>query len=287
MQTTIHQHFVPRMYLKQWVHHSEKNDMLYVISPKLGNSTIFEKSYDDELFYEDYCYDVTSLDGEVLTENEIEKELGKYESRHQRLLSRVLDRCKKREKVIDKGTNRLSDFMEFVGLMAVRNPKNPLPMQTIFDDRVISSVEFANALNAVFGECFEFTGTKVAAVAARRKMLFRMADEFKKIEPTVYFFEAPKGVSFITSDNPVLVFHEYIYLPLSPKYAVYILLDESKKLCVSPGTVNIITEEAVLQLNRLYLRHDVSTLVGADEDILKQTLPIEMVTENDETGTVN
>ena len=56
-----HQHYVPRMYLKRWVYDSEKNNMLYVISPKLGDFEVHEKSYDQLLLpFKTFCQNNSS-----------------------------------------------------------------------------------------------------------------------------------------------------------------------------------------------------------------------------------
>lgn len=207
MQTTIHQHFVPRMYLKRWVHDSANSKMLYVIAPKLGDFDVHEKSYDDELFYEDYCYDVVSNEGELFTKNYVEHKLDSYEKRHDRLIKRIIKRCEQKMPVLDKGVNRLSDFMEFFGLMTVRNPYNNMPLPTAPDVNIRTAQDMADYLNNLTDSVFNLTPTKILALANNKELLFQMANQFKFFPFTiddVYFLETPLGASFITGDNPIV-----------------------------------------------------------------------------------
>lgn len=271
-----HQHYVPRMYLKRWVHDSEKNNMLYVISPKLGDFEVHEKSYDDELFYINFCYDVVSEDGELFTKNEVENHLDEYEKRHDRLLNRIIERCDKGQDVLDKGTNRFEDFMEFVGLLTVRNPNNDIPLPTSSDSKINSAQEMADLLNYLTSDVFKLTSTKVISIANNKNMLFQMADQFKKFHDIsfehVYFLEAPDGCAFITSDNPVITTKKVFYLPISPKYLAYILYDDECKPSFSPNKPYVISKECVDRFNRSYLRNDVFTLVGNNNTELADIL---------------
>ena len=85
---TRKQHYVPRMYLKRW--QCENDKKLLVITKKGKSNSIKDVTVDDKLFYQNFCYDVPNPDGTLWTSNEVEKTLGEYESRHNKLLERIL-----------------------------------------------------------------------------------------------------------------------------------------------------------------------------------------------------
>ena len=70
---TKKQHYVPRMYLKRWLCENDKK--LLVITKKAQNNNVQAVSVDNELFYQDYCYDIPNPDGTLWTSNEVEKAL--------------------------------------------------------------------------------------------------------------------------------------------------------------------------------------------------------------------
>ena len=144
---TKKQHYVPRMYLKRW--QGEYDKKLFVITKKGNSAAPKALTADDELFYQNYCYDIPNPDGTPWTSNEVEKTLGKYENRHNRLLNRILSRCENNVAILDKGTNRIEDFLEFVALMIVRNPNNIIPLN--FEGVQFSTYE----LECLFREMFE------------------------------------------------------------------------------------------------------------------------------------
>ena len=80
---TKKQHYVPRMYLKRWQRENDKR--LLVVTKKTQPNSIQIVSVDDELFYQDYCYDIPNLDESFGTSNEAEKALGKLEFKPNRV----------------------------------------------------------------------------------------------------------------------------------------------------------------------------------------------------------
>lgn len=274
MQTTVHQHFVPRMYLKRWVH--DGKDQLYVISKKLPDDEIHELSYDDNLFCEDYCYDVVSIEGENFTDNQIEHQLDKCEKKHNRLLDRIIDQCNKGERVLDKGTNRLSDFMDFVGLLTVRNPYNNMPLPVNTETGIKSAQEMADFLNYLTCDAFSLTSLKVISIGNNRNLLFQMAEQFKYFKNIsindIYFLQAPDGYFFITSDNPVFMIKQVFYVPLSPKYMAYILFDKNNIPSFEPNIPYVISKEYLNLFNHQHKRKDVYSLIGKTKNDLIETI---------------
>lgn len=233
MQLKVHQHFIPRMYLKRWVFDSK--DMLYVVSIKFANLDIYEKSYDNELFYEDYCYDIVNNEGDLLTDNKTENILDEIEKRHDRLLNRMLERCDKHQAVLDKGTNRLDDFLNFISLLVARNPHN--------------------------------TPKIIRGTAYNNNLMFEFAEEIKSFRNVrinnVFFLEAPKGSSFIARDNPMTMLKQVFSIPLSPRYLAYIVFDKRDMPTFPPNIPYTITESDVIRFNKNHDGKPFCTLIGS------------------------
>lgn len=272
---TKKQHYVPRMYLKRWLCENDKK--LLVITKKAQNNNVQAVSVDNELFYQDYCYDIPNPDGTLWTSNEVEKAFGKYEKRHNKLLDRILNRCEEGVPILDKGTNRIEDFLEFVALMVVRNPNNNIPFN--FDDIQFSTTELNDLFQEMFGNKWSITGLQVVANSINKRHLFDIAEQVRKSPniPQIYFLRATDKVYFITSDNPVLCDNKWSYIPLSPQYTAFILYDARIKCRFKQNRVFQLSSEEVQKFNSLYWRQDDTyTIIGNRESDLIDSLDIEV-----------
>lgn len=274
-KNTKKQHYIPRMYLKRW--QCKNNKKLLVITKKAQDNNIKSVSVDDKLFYSDYCYDILSPDGSLLTFNEVEKELGTYENRHNRLLDRILNNCEKDVPILDKGTNRINDFLEFLVLMVVRNPNSSIPFS--FDGILSSTVELDNLFREMFGNKWGITGLQVIANAVDKAFLFELVKQVNQTVdfPNIYFLKSTDKARFITSDNPVLCFEKGSYIPLSPQYATFILYDTRINCRFQKNRVFQLSNKEVQKINSLYWKlNDTFTIIGNHEDDLNAALEIEV-----------
>lgn len=272
---TKKQHYVPRMYLKRWLCENDKK--LLVITKKAQNNNVQAISVDNELFYQDYCYDIPNPDGTLWTSNEVEKSFGKYEKRHNKLLDRILNRCEEGVPILDKGTNRIEDFLEFVALMVVRNPNNNIPFN--FDDIQFSTTELNDLFQEMFGNKWSITGLQVVANSMKKRLLFDTAKQVNQTDnlPEVYFLRSTDGSYFITSDNPVLCNEKWSYIPLSPRYAAFILYDTRINCRFKQNRVFQLSSEEAQKFNSLYWRQDDTyTIIGNCESDLIDSLDIEV-----------
>ena len=272
---TKKQHYVPRMYLKRWLCENDKK--LLVITKKAQNNNVQAVSVDNELFYQDYCYDIPNPDGTLWTSNEVEKAFGKYEKRHNKLLDRILNRCEEDVPIFDKGTNRIEDFLEFVALMVVRNPNHNIPFN--FDDIQFSTTELNDLFQETFGNKWSITGLQVVANSMKKRLLFDTAKQVNQTDnlPEVYFLRSTDGSYFITSDNPVLCSEKWSYIPLSPRYAAFILYDTRINCRFKQNRVFQLSSEEAQKFNSLYWRQDDTyTIIGNRESDLIDSLDIEV-----------
>ena len=272
---TKKQHYVPRMYLKRWLCENDKK--LLVITKKAQNNNVQAVSVDNELFYQDYCYDIPNPDGTLWTSNEVEKAFGQYEKRHNKLLDRILNRCEEDVPILDKGTNRIEDFLEFVALMVVRNPNNNIPFN--FDDIQFSTTELNDLFQETFGNKWSITGLQVVANSMEKRLLFDTAKQVNQTDnlPEVYFLRSTDGSYFITSDNPVLCNEKWSYIPLSPRYAAFILYDTRINFRFKQNRVFQLSSEEAQKFNSLYWsQDDTYTIIGNRESDLIDSLDIEV-----------
>ncbi len=272
---TKKQHYVPRMYLKRW--QCENDKKLLVITKKAQYNIVQAVSVDDKLFYQEYCYDISNPDGSFWTSNEVEKALGNYELKHNRLLERILCCCEKDVPILDKGTNRIEDFLEFVALMVIRNPNSELQFK--FDGIPCSTSQLDNLFHTMFGDNWKITALQVVANSISQKHLFKLVEAVNKNAnvPEVYFLKAADKTYFITSDNPVLCHKQWSYIPLSPRYAAFILYDTRLNCRFQQNRVFQLPNEVVQNINRLYWkRDDTFTIVGNSEEDLIVALETEV-----------
>ena len=263
------QHYVPRMYLKRWENTTgmlniiSKDDELHI--PKMVSS-------DSELFYTDYTYDIIMPTGDSITNNEVEIELGKYETKHNRLLNRIIANCNADKPVFDKGTTRRIDFIEFVSLLIVRNPYNPIPVQ--IDGQTVPSSFFDVFFSELLEKEHSISGLQIVANSMDGKLLFASVEILKKLSIVgVSFLKAPEGCSFITSNNPVHYDYNSIHLPLSPDYYAYVLVNKEKTCKYPKNRVSVISAETVKRINRFYWQDDsVRTIVGINTEDLLESL---------------
>lgn len=268
---TKKQHYIPRMYLKRW--QCENDQKLLVITKKAQKNNIQSVSVDDELFYLNYCYDIPNPDRTLWTSNEVEKTFGEYENRHNRLLDRILDRCESDVPILDKGTNRIENFLEFVALMVVRNPNNNLPFS--FDGIPSSTFELNGLFQEMFGNKWDITGLQVVANSMNKQYLFNAVKQVNQNDnfPEVHFLRSTDKTCFITSDNPVLCHEKWSYLPLSPRYAAFILYDTRINCRFKQNRVSQLSREEAQKFNRLYWKqNDVFTIIGNNEKDLIDAL---------------
>lgn len=267
-QITKRQHYVPKMYLKRWC--SQNEDHLLIISKNFENQSVRTVATDHELFYQYFCYDVSDLMGNRLTSNEVEHSLGEYEKRHDKLLIRILERCVEHQTVLDKGTNRIKDFLEFVTLMVIRNPNNNIPF--IIDDIPYSTLELDILLAKLFGKNNCVTALQIVSNSVNHKYLLKAIEQIVTSNnfPDIYFLESPPESHFITSDNPVLCADKWSYIPLSPRYAAFILYDTRIDCPFEKNKVFSLLADEVKWFNSLYWKQkDVFTIIADNEKDLK------------------
>lgn len=267
-QITKRQHYVPKMYLKRWCLQNE--DQLLIISKNHEYQIVQTVATEDELFYQDFCYDVSKPMGNRLTSNEVEHSLGEYEKRHAKLLIRILERCEKHQTVLDKGTNRIKDFLEFVTLMVIRNPNNNIPFS--IDAIPYSTLELDVLLAKLFGKNNCITALQIVSNSVNQKYLFKAIEKIVTSNnlPDIYFLESPPESHFITSDNPVLCADKWSYIPLSPRYATFILYDTRIDCPFEKNKAFSLLADEVKWFNSLYWKQkDVFTIIADNEKDLK------------------
>ena len=266
-QMKIKQHFVPRMYLKRWIHDSSGE--VYVLYRQNNFSEVESISVDDERFYREYCYDIKLPSGKMYTQNEVEKILDEYEKRHNRLIDRIIERCDKNIKVLDRGTNKVQDLLEFVYLMIIRNPYTNLPLN--IGNIETTSTEMTNLFLTLFGDKWSLTGLQVAANSADHSFIFDYVDEMKTKSPfLISFLKSTDKTEFITSDNPVIYQKNFYYLPISPQYACYIVMNNSDDKKLYGNTVVQLTDQSVSAINKWYwVQTDYDTLISANKEELE------------------
>lgn len=272
---TKKQHYVPRMYLKRW--QGEDDKKLFVITKNGTSNAPKAVTVDDELFYQDYCYDIPNPDGTFWTSNEVEKTFGEYENRHNRLLNRILNRCEKNTTILDKGTNRIEDFLEFVALMVVRNPNNNIPFN--FESIPCSTSELNCLFREMFGNKWNLTGLQVVANCMDNYCLFNIVKQVNKtdIRPEIYFLRATDETCFITSDNSVLCHEKWSYIPLSPQYAAFVLYDTRDNCRFQQNGVFQLSTTEAKKFNSLYWKQsDTYTIIGNNQKDLVAALEIEV-----------
>lgn len=272
---TKKQHYVPRMYLKRW--QCENEEKLLVITKKVQDNGIKTVTVDDNLFYQEYCYDIIDLDGILRTSNEVEKNLGVYENKHNKLLERILRRCEEDVPVFDNGTNRIKDFLGFITLMVVRNPNNSILFS--IDSIIFSTSELNDLFQVMFGKKCKTTAMQLVSNSIDKKHLFEIVEQTNQIEnfPEIYFLKSPDEAYFITSDNPVLFCGKWSYIPLSPSYAAFILYDTRLKCRFKNNGVFQLSISEVQKLNGVYWKqNDVFTIVGNRDKDLIDALEIEV-----------
>lgn len=268
---TKKQHYIPKMYLKRW---EAKDDHSLLVITKKSKSPIVQKvNSDNALFYQDYCYDITYPDGTIFTSNEVEKTFGEYERRHNKLLDRILNRCEQDISILDKGTNRVEDFLYFIALMVIRNPNNNIPFT--IDDLPCSTDQLDNLIHIIFGDKCKITALQLVANSINQKHLFelpkRINQSINRVE--IYFLKSTDKSYFITSDNPVLCHDQWTYFPLSPNYASFILYDTRTKCKFNQNKIFQLSDEEVKKINCSYWQQeDTFTIIGNNKTDLINAL---------------
>lgn len=268
-QITARQHFVPRMYLKRWVH--DDKELLFVISKYFSDTEVHEVTYDDKLFYKIFCYDIFMPNNELYTNNEVERKFAEYENRHDRLLNRMISRMDNKQPVLDKGTNRLENFLEFVSLTVLRNPQNVIPLK--FDNISTSTEELSNLFFEMFGDEWNLTGLQIAANSMNRDLLFQALDQLSEGNPDCYFLESTNNTRFITSNNPVLCSEKWSFIALSPRYACFLLFDTRINCRFTKNKKYALNDSEVIEFNKLFWKQkDNDTIIGMEPDDLLKAL---------------
>ncbi len=286
------QHYVPQFYLRNF---EDGRNKLHVYNRKKDR---FFMSQVKDICREKYLYETQWENaalflGEYVLPNEIEDDFSRQENEYNVLLKRIISICSdpvNKNALICRHEQK-EGIALFAANMLLRNPwsmmqfgVDDIPKEVMENSEIYGINQMLKAMN--------FVGVESLIKHANKKVLLDhklngeenmptlVANDLKKMDMC---FLVTQNFSFVTSSFPVIfefydtedgiVHLKYLFIPLCPKVGLQYSID-SKIKCPRNRQVHI-PDEAVLEINRLFLKKDsnqIQYIISHSEKILKSVI---------------
>lgn len=235
MEKKKKQHFIPRMYLRNFCYNVNE-ERCYVYD---SHTSDIKLSLIDKIGFENYLYEIRDK-GEFLFpegKHAVENAFAKIESDQKNDITAIIDSVLAGNEWITLERDIRESLAGFVGLMILRNPivRNQIPYVA---DEVLALKNLKECENTALW-------LKTISVC-----LERLANDLLKNE--LMFLQTRSEEPFITSTEPFYFTGDNldeVYMPLSPKVAVKFIKNENVLRNIDVCQKKILSPEEVVDIN--------------------------------------
>ena len=252
---TKKQHYVPRMYLRNFNNGKEDYVFEYNHHTRFIRNTNIEK-----ICEENYLYEVRDEEGKFLLpelKNKVEKALAVVDSADASLLNTILNKVQdEKEYIILQDEERLS-LLGFIIMMLIRNP--------------VTRDTIPEALKMSIGKELKGKGEISFAWLVTMTKIDAIGSGIENSQIT--FLKANIEFPFITSSMPMyfvgMPIQREFYMPLSPQIGIELHIPQNALINLNRCSIRELSQEEIDEYNCRLLQRE-GSIISSSEFVLKR-----------------